>query len=117
MAPGARPPRPEARRAGPAQLPARRPSPRLAGYQFFAYYHAAYNVGGDYYDFVPLPGDRLGIALADVSGKGIPAALMMAKFSGNTRYCILTEDVARPRPSPSSTTSSARPASRSGSSP
>ncbi|RUL85828.1 SpoIIE family protein phosphatase [Tautonia sociabilis] len=65
--------------------------PKVPGYKFFAYYHAAYNVGGDYYDFVPLPGDRIGIALADVSGKGIPAALMMAKFSGNTRYCILTE--------------------------
>lgn len=66
--------------------------PKVPGYQFFAYYHAAYNVGGDYYDFVPLPGDRLGIALADVSGKGIPAALMMAKFSGHTRYCILSKE-------------------------
>ena len=70
--------------------------PKIPGYTFFAYYHAAYNVGGDYYDFVPLPGERLGIALADVSGKGIPAALMMAKFSGNTRYCILTENAPAP---------------------
>jgi serine phosphatase RsbU (regulator of sigma subunit)/pSer/pThr/pTyr-binding forkhead associated (FHA) protein len=66
--------------------------PKHAGYQFFAYYHAAYEVGGDYYDFVPLPRNRLGIALADVSGKGIAAALLMAKFSGDTRYCMLTED-------------------------
>jgi serine phosphatase RsbU (regulator of sigma subunit)/pSer/pThr/pTyr-binding forkhead associated (FHA) protein len=70
--------------------------PKADGYRFFAYYHAAFNVGGDYYDFVPLPHDRLGIALADVSGKGIPAALMMAKFSGNTRYCILTENAPAP---------------------
>jgi hypothetical protein len=35
-------------------------------------------VRGDYYDFVPLDGDRLGIAIGDISGKGIPAALLMA---------------------------------------
>jgi sigma-B regulation protein RsbU (phosphoserine phosphatase) len=35
-------------------------------------------IGGDYYDFVPLPGGRLGIAIGDISGKGIPAALLMA---------------------------------------
>ena len=36
--------------------------------------------------------NRLAIALGDVSGKGVAAALMMAKFSGDTRYCILTKD-------------------------
>lgn len=66
--------------------------PIVAGYEFFAHYNPAYEVGGDYYDFVPLAGNRLAIALADVSGKGVAAALMMAKFSGDTRYCILTED-------------------------
>ena len=40
----------------------------------------------------PCPDDRLAIALGDVSGKGVAAALMMAKFSGDTRFCILTED-------------------------
>jgi len=65
--------------------------PKVAGYEFFAYYNAAYEVGGDYYDFVPLPDGRLAVALGDVSGKGVAAALMMAKFSGDTRYCILTE--------------------------
>ncbi len=65
--------------------------PVIPGFEFFAHYDPAYEVGGDYYDFVPLPGDRLAIALGDVSGKGVAAALMMAKFSGDTRYCILTE--------------------------
>jgi len=66
--------------------------PAISGYEFFAHYDPAYEVGGDYYDFVPLPGSRVAIALGDVSGKGVAAALMMAKFSGDTRYCILTEN-------------------------
>ena len=66
--------------------------PNIRGYEFFAHYEPAYEVGGDYYDFVPLPGDRLAVALGDVSGKGVAAALMMAKFSGDTRYCMITEN-------------------------
>jgi serine phosphatase RsbU (regulator of sigma subunit)/pSer/pThr/pTyr-binding forkhead associated (FHA) protein len=66
--------------------------PKIDGYEFFAYYHPTYEVGGDYYDFVPLPNNRLAMALGDVSGKGVAAALMMAKFSGDTRFCILTKD-------------------------
>ncbi len=70
--------------------------PTLPGYEFFAHYQPTYEVGGDYYDFVPLPSDRMALALGDVSGKGVAAALMMAKFSGDTRYCILTEDAPAP---------------------
>jgi serine phosphatase RsbU (regulator of sigma subunit) len=66
--------------------------PAIPGFEFFSHYDPAYEVGGDYYDFVPLPDDRLAIAVGDVSGKGVAAALMMAKFSGDTRYCILTEN-------------------------
>jgi serine phosphatase RsbU (regulator of sigma subunit)/pSer/pThr/pTyr-binding forkhead associated (FHA) protein len=66
--------------------------PVISGFEFFAHYDPAYEVGGDYYDFVPLPGGRLAIAVGDVSGKGVSAALMMAKFSGDTRFCILTEN-------------------------
>jgi sigma-B regulation protein RsbU (phosphoserine phosphatase) len=66
--------------------------PKLTGYEFFAHYQPTYEVGGDYYDFVALPSNRMAFALGDVSGKGVAAALMMAKFSGDTRYCILTEN-------------------------
>src|SRR5271167_420504 len=64
--------------------------PTVPGYEFFAHYQPTYQVGGDYYDFVPLSGDRIAFALGDVAGKGVAAALMMAKFSGDTRYCVLT---------------------------
>ncbi len=66
--------------------------PIVPGYEFFAHYQPTYEVGGDYYDFVPLPADRMAVALGDVAGKGVAAALMMAKFSGDTRYCMLTEN-------------------------
>lgn len=66
--------------------------PKLPGFEFFAFYQPAYNVGGDYYDFVTLPQNRIAISLGDVSGKGIAAALMMAKFSGDSRLCILTDN-------------------------
>ena len=45
---------------------------------------------------MPLPNGRVAVALGDVSGKGVAAALMMAKFSGDTRYCILTENAPGP---------------------
>ena len=70
--------------------------PTVQGYEFFAHYQPTYQVGGDYYDFVPLSGDRMAVALGDVSGKGVAAALMMAKFSGDTRSCILTENAPAP---------------------
>jgi len=65
--------------------------PKIPGYEFFSFYHATYEVGGDFYDFVPLPEGRIGVALGDVAGKGVAAALMMAKFSGDTRFCLTTE--------------------------
>lgn len=51
--------------------------PHLPGFDLSKYYAPAREVGGDYYDFIPLENDSLGIAIADVSGKGIPAALVM----------------------------------------
>jgi serine phosphatase RsbU (regulator of sigma subunit)/pSer/pThr/pTyr-binding forkhead associated (FHA) protein len=65
--------------------------PRPAGYEFFAHYEPAQEVGGDYYDFVPLPGGRLAVLLGDVAGKGVPAALIMVRFSAEAQAALLTE--------------------------
>lgn len=65
--------------------------PQFEGYEFFAHYESAQEVGGDYYDFIPLPNQRLGVMIGDVAGKGVPAALLMAKVSSETRFCTLTE--------------------------
>jgi serine phosphatase RsbU (regulator of sigma subunit) len=65
--------------------------PQVHGYDFYAHYEPALDVGGDYYGFVPLPEGRLALALGDVAGKGVPAALLMAKLSSDTRLSLLTE--------------------------
>lgn len=65
--------------------------PQAKDYDFFAHYESAQEVGGDYYDFIPLPDGRLGIMVGDVAGKGVPAALLMAKVSADARFCALTE--------------------------
>lgn len=52
--------------------------PALDGWQLSAHYRPARQVGGDFYDFIPLEGGRLGVAIGDVTDKGIPAALVMA---------------------------------------
>jgi sigma-B regulation protein RsbU (phosphoserine phosphatase) len=54
--------------------------PSLPGWEFAAVYRAAHEVGGDFYDFIPINHytDRLGIIIADVADKGMPAALYMA---------------------------------------
>lgn len=51
--------------------------PELDGWQFSAYYQAANQVGGDFYDIFPLSDGKFGFVIADISGKGIPAALFM----------------------------------------
>lgn len=65
--------------------------PEVEGYEFFDFYDPARELGGDYFDYIPLSGGRLAIALADVSGKGISAALLMAKLSAEVRYCLASE--------------------------
>jgi serine phosphatase RsbU (regulator of sigma subunit)/pSer/pThr/pTyr-binding forkhead associated (FHA) protein len=65
--------------------------PKVAGYEFFATYEPALAVGGDYYGFIPMPDGRLAVAVGDVAGKGVSAALMMAKLSSEARYCLHTE--------------------------
>lgn len=51
--------------------------PQLPGFEISAYYKPCKNIGGDYYDFVELDKNKVGIIIADVSGHGIPAALVM----------------------------------------
>ncbi len=66
-------------------------APRIPEYDFFEFYEPASQLGGDYYDYVELPGGRLAVVVADVSGKGISASLLMAKLSAETRYCLASE--------------------------
>jgi serine phosphatase RsbU (regulator of sigma subunit) len=66
--------------------------PQFPGYQFFAHYASALEVGGDYFDFIPLPQQRLAVALGDVAGKSVPAAILMAKLSSDVRTCLLNHD-------------------------
>lgn len=56
-------------------LPTHRPD--VSGYDIAPYYQAAKEVGGDYYDFVQVDEDTLGVVVADVSGKGVPGSLVM----------------------------------------
>jgi len=59
--------------------------PDRPGYDIAAVNLPTHAIGGDYYDYVPLSEGRLGLVVADVSGKGIPAALIMASFRAALR--------------------------------
>ena len=65
--------------------------PEVPGYEFSAHYEPAHEVGGDYYDFIALPRKRVAVLVGDVCGKGVAAALLMAKLSAEARVCMLTE--------------------------
>jgi sigma-B regulation protein RsbU (phosphoserine phosphatase) len=60
-------------------------APKIKGLDIAAAYKPCFGVGGDLYDFIRLDSDCLAIAIADVIGKGIPAALMMSSFRGMIR--------------------------------
>jgi len=64
--------------------------PDLPGWQVGAYYGPAREVGGDFYDFIRLPDDQVGIVVGDVTDKGVPAALVMA-----TTHSILRAEAPR----------------------
>jgi serine phosphatase RsbU (regulator of sigma subunit) len=51
--------------------------PELEGWQISPYYRPAREVGGDFYDFFELEDDRVGVVVGDVTGKGVPAALVV----------------------------------------
>ncbi|MDQ3042294.1 MAG: SpoIIE family protein phosphatase, partial [Acidobacteriota bacterium] len=59
--------------------------PRVEGLDYFGACRSALDVGGDYYDFIELPENKFGIAIGDISGKGIGASLMMASLQASLR--------------------------------
>ena len=70
--------------------------PEIEGFEVFDFYEAAHQVGGDYFSYIPLSENRLAVVLADVSGKGVSAALVMAALSADVRYTLAIEsDVAK----------------------
>jgi serine phosphatase RsbU (regulator of sigma subunit) len=70
-------------------LPSERP--RIPGYQFADHYEPAQSVGGDFFDYLPLPDGRLAITVGDVAGKGVSAALLMARMYSDVRYMLLSQ--------------------------
>ena len=69
--------------------------PDTAAYRIFARMDAAKNVGGDFYDFYALPSGRVAFLVADVSGKGISAAMFMMKAKAIVKACaVATSDLA-----------------------
>jgi sigma-B regulation protein RsbU (phosphoserine phosphatase) len=70
-------------------------SPRIAGYSFYTFYEPARVIGGDYYDFVSLGPENLLCIVGDVCGKGMPAALLMARVCSEVRaHCPQSRDPA-----------------------
>jgi sigma-B regulation protein RsbU (phosphoserine phosphatase) len=66
-------------------------APEIVNYRFSAHYTPAQEVGGDFYDFMRLDRVRTGIVIGDVSGKGVPAALYMAKLGSDLKTLAFTE--------------------------
>jgi len=65
-----------------------RDNPRIDGYDIAGACVPAKEVGGDYYDFIPLGKDKLAIVIGDVSGKGIPAAFYMTLVKGFVKSLV-----------------------------
>jgi serine phosphatase RsbU (regulator of sigma subunit) len=70
--------------------------PALVGWKISPYYQPAREVGGDFYDFVPLADGRVSLVIGDVSGKGVPAAVLMSSTQSVLRALAQRGD-----PSPS----------------
>ena len=77
--------------------------PATPGHDIGAYLHASGQVGGDFYDLIELPHDRVALAVGDASGKGIPGAILMAETQGILRAeaaACATPPRARSNPQP-----------------
>jgi len=71
--------------------------PRMKTLDYIGGCVAARKVGGDYYDFLELRPGRLGMVMADIAGKGVPGALLMANLQANLRsqYAMAVDDLPR----------------------
>jgi sigma-B regulation protein RsbU (phosphoserine phosphatase) len=67
--------------------------PEYNNFEFAAFNHPSRQVGGDYYDFIKISDSTIGVVVADVSGKGVPAALLMARLQA-----VLQSEGQRGRP-------------------
>ncbi len=65
-------------------------APLVNGYDLAGYNFPCRTVGGDYYDFLPYKDGRLGLAVGDVSGKGLPAALLMSSLQARVQMLVET---------------------------
>ena len=71
----------------PQQLPA------LPGWELAVFYRSARQVGGDFYDFIPLKSGKWGVVIADVADKGVPAALFMVLSRTNLRAAAFSREL------------------------
>jgi sigma-B regulation protein RsbU (phosphoserine phosphatase) len=62
--------------------------PEIPGIELASVYVPCFTLGGDFFDFIPLPYDNVGLAVADVSGKGVPASLIMAGVRAFLRAAV-----------------------------
>ncbi len=69
-------------------------SPKIAGVDLDGRNYPCHGVGGDYYDYFPYPDGRIGLVVADVAGKGMPAAMMMSNMQAHMQ--VYTETFREP---------------------
>lgn len=72
-----------------------RDPPRVAGMDFAVHYEPAFQVGGDYYDFLWIDPNKLAVVVGDVSGKAISGALFMARVTSEVRAVAAIEAAPR----------------------
>jgi len=73
-------------------IPSPADMPKFQGVSIGSYYSPHFEVGGDYYDVIALSPNDMGFCIADVSGKGISAALLMSNFQANLR-ALFSKDI------------------------
>lgn len=73
-------------------IPSQKSMPKFPNIDIASYYNPHFEVGGDYYDVIPLGDNEFGFCIADVSGKGISAALLMSNFQANLR-ALFTKNI------------------------